>query len=46
MLQELIEMKTGNHPGPSEISLEFIAAGGGVGIQVMAESHRWIWNAS
>ena len=30
-------MKTGKVPGPSEISLELIAASGGVGIQVMAE---------
>ena len=30
-------MKTVNVPGPSEVSLELIAAGGGVGIQVMAE---------
>ena len=30
-------MKTGKEPGPSEVSLELIAASGGVGIQVMAE---------
>ena len=30
-------MKTGRAPGPSEVSLELIAASGGVGIQVMAE---------
>ena len=36
VLQELNEMKTGNSPGPSEISLELIAASGGVGIKVMA----------
>ena len=30
-------MKTGKAPGPSEVSLELIAASGGVGIQVMAE---------
>ena len=37
MLQALNEMKTGKIPGPSELSLEFIAASGVVGIQVMAE---------
>ena len=38
VLQELNVMKTGNAPGPSEVSLELIAArGGGVVIQVMAE---------
>ena len=30
-------MKTEKAPGPSEASLELIAASGGVGIQVMAE---------
>ena len=30
-------MKTGKNPEPSEVSLELIAASGGVGIQVMAE---------
>ena len=30
-------MKTGKAPGPSEVSLELVAASGGVGIQVMAE---------
>ena len=30
-------MKTGKDLGPSEISLELIAASGGVGIQVMTE---------
>ena len=30
-------MKTGKAPGPSEASLELIAASGGVGIHVMAE---------
>ena len=34
--QELHEMKTGKAPGPSEVSLELIAASG-VGIHVMAE---------
>ena len=29
-------MKTDKAPGPSEVSLEMIAASGGVGIQVMA----------
>ena len=37
-------MKTGNTPGPSDVSLELIAASGGVGIQVMAKI--WIRNAS
>ena len=37
MLQALNEMKTGKAPGPSEVSLELIAASGGVGTQVMAE---------
>ena len=42
-------MKTGKAHGPSEVSLEFITASRGVGIQVMAklyQSPRWIWNAS
>ena len=30
-------MKTGKALGPSEVSLELIAASGGVGIKVMAE---------
>ena len=49
VLQALSEMKTGKDPCPSEVSLELIAATGGVGIEVMAEicqSPRWIWNAS
>ena len=49
VLQSLNEMKTGKDPEPSEVTLELIAASGGVGIQVMAEkcqSRRWIWNAS
>ena len=37
VLQALNEMKTGKIHGPSEVSLELIAASGGVGIQVMAE---------
>ena len=37
MLQALNEMKAGKALGPSEVSLELIAASGGVGIQVMAE---------
>ena len=37
MLQALNKMKTGKAPGPSELSLELIAASGGVGIQLMAE---------
>ena len=39
-LQALNKMKTGNVPGPSELSLELIAASGGVGIQVMAEIYQ------
>ena len=49
VLQALNEMKTGKAPGSSELSLELIATGGGVGIQVMAEIYQspsWIWNAS
>ena len=45
VLQALSEMKTGKAPGPSDLSLELIAASGGGGIQVMAEiclSPRWI----
>ena len=37
VLQALNEVKTGKSPGPSDISLELIAAGGKVGIQVTAE---------
>ena len=37
MLHALNQMKTGTAPAPSEVSLELIAACGGVGIQVMAE---------
>ena len=37
ILQALNEMKTGKASSHSEVSLEFIAASGGVGIQVMAE---------
>ena len=37
VLQVINKMKTGEAPGPSEISLELIADSGGVGIQVMAE---------
>ena len=39
-LQALNVMKTGKVPGPSEVSLELIAASGGVGIQMMAEICR------
>ena len=42
-------MKSGKAPGTSEVTLELIAASGGVRIQAMAEkcqSPRWIWNAS
>ena len=47
MLQALNVVKTGKAPGPSEVSLELIAASRG--IHVMAEiyqTRRWIWNAS
>ena len=37
VLQALNEVKTGSAPGLLEILLEFIAASGGVGIQVMDE---------
>ena len=37
MLLALNEMTTCKAPGNSEVSLELIAACGGVGIQVMAE---------
>ena len=37
MLQALSEIKTGKAPGPSEVSLELIAASWLLGIQVMAE---------
>ena len=37
MLQTSNEMKTGKAPGPLEVSLELIAASGGVGIEVKAE---------
>ena len=33
----LNEMKSGKAPGASDVSLEMIAASGGVGIQVMAK---------
>ena len=49
VLQALNEIKTGTASGPSEVSLELIAASGRVGIQLTAEicqSPRWIWNAS
>ena len=42
-------MKTGKDPGPSQVSLDSIAASVRVGIQLMYEicqSPRWIWNAS
>ena len=38
VLQEVNEMKTEKAPGLSEVLLELIAASGGVGIQVMAET--------
>ena len=37
VLQASNEMKTRKAPGPSEVSLELIAASRGIGIQVMAE---------
>ena len=37
VLRALNEIKTGKAPGPSEVSLELIAASGAEGIQVMAE---------
>ena len=37
VLQATYEMKAGKNPGPSEVSLELIAARGGVGIQAIAE---------
>ena len=37
VLQALNEMKTEKAPGPSELSLELIAASGGVGTQGMTE---------
>ena len=49
VLQALNEIETGKVLGPSEVSLELIAACGGVGIQVKAEicqCPRWIWNVS
>ena len=33
-------MKTGNAPGPSDVSLELTAASGGIGIQVIAEIYQ------
>ena len=37
MLQVLNVMKAGKNHGPYEVSLELIAASGGVGIHVMVE---------
>ena len=37
MLQALNKMKTGKGPGPSDVSLDLIAASRGIGIQVMAD---------
>ena len=45
----LNKIKPGMACGPSNVSLELIAASREAGIQVMAEIHqmpRWIWNAS
>ena len=44
MLQALTGMKTGIAPGPSDVSLELIAACMGIGIHVMRVVHGW--NAS
>ena len=47
MLNEM--WKSGKAHGTSDVSLKLIAAGGEVGIQVIAEicqCHRWIWNVS
>ena len=44
VLQVSNEMKTEKSPGPSEVSLELIAASGGVGIQVMAEICQKVLN--
>ena len=49
VLQALNETTPGKVPGPSEASLELIAASRGGRIQVMAEickSFLWIWNAN
>ena len=49
VLQALSEMRKQIAPGPSEVSLELIAANRGIAIQVMAEicqSPILIWNAS
>ena len=40
ILQTLNDMKTGKAPGPSDVSLELIAASRGVVIHVMAEIYR------
>ena len=42
MLQALNDMKTGKAPGHSEVSLELIAASGGVALQVMSEMYKKI----
>ena len=45
VLQALNEMKTGKAPGPFVVSLELIAAGWVIGIQVMAEIYQSLrWN--
>ena len=44
VLQALSEIKTEKGPGPSEVSLELIAASGGAGIQVMAEICQRVLN--
>ena len=40
VLQALNELKTGEAPGPSEVSLELNAASGRVGIQVMTVKYQ------
>ena len=44
VLQTLNEVKTGKAPGPSEVSLELIAVGWAVGIQMMAEIFQRVLN--
>ena len=44
VLQALNEMKSEKAPGASEVSLELIAAGRGVGIEVMAEICQIVLN--
>ena len=49
VLHAFNEIKAEKAPGPSEVSLDLIAASRRVGIQVIAEIYqkpRWIWKAS